>query len=285
MTHGTIVWLATLEKGKRSWLLFYVARVSCWVRTMSELELIERENLDGSEVELCSANEAKCFYRSLCDSSHCEAVHFVECGEALRSFALFDEALECLGEGIATDSSCLQAYLKRGELLFELAVCGGSDEESLRLGRMAVDDFRKALVLSLGTNDVVWRLGIALLLVDDAVGVLALAENVTRKLDVVPASVRCDFLYLSGLAKVFMADKRGADAVFDELADLDCGVESGWFGKLVCCLIFSNGDGAEEVLTQLQLRDVELWKAGQSLQRFGCNRFRDVAKAMLDVGA
>ena len=251
---------------------------------MSELELIERENLDGSEVELCSADEAKCFYRSLCDSSHSQAVGFVECGAALRSFALFDEALECLGKGIATDSSCLQAYLKRGELLFELAVCADSDEESLRLGWMAVDDFRKALVLSLGTSDVVWRLGIALLLVNDAVRVLALAENVTRKRDVAPVSVRCDFLYLSGLAKVFMTDKRGANAVFDELVEFECGVESGWFGKLVCCLTFLNGDGAELMLTQLQLRDADLWKAGQSLQRSGCNRFRDIAKAMLDVG-
>lgn len=253
---------------------------------MYELELIGSENLNagGSEVELRSADEAKCFYRSLCDSSRSEAVSFVECGEALRSFALFEEALECFGKGIATDSGCLQAYVRRGELLFELAVCGGSDEESLRLGRMAVDDFRKALVLSLGTNDVIWRLGIALLLVEDAAEVQALAENMIRKREPVPASVRCDFLYLSGLAKVFMTDKRGAEAMFHELVDLDCGVESGWFGKLVCCVTFSNGDGAEEILTQLELRDGDLWKVGQSLQRSGCNRFRDVAKAMLDMG-
>lgn len=250
---------------------------------MSELELIERENLDGSEVELCSADEAKCFYRSLCDSSYSQAVSFVECAEPLRSFALFDEALECLAKGIATDSSCLQAYLKRGELLFELAVCGDSDEERLRLGWMAVDDFRKALVLSLGTNDVVWRLGIALLLVDDAVGVLALAQNVTRKGDVVPASVRCDFLYLSGLARVFMNDKRGADAVFDELLELDCGIESGWFGKLVSCVTFSDAAGAEVILAQ-QLRDAVLWKAGQGLLRSGCKGFGDVARVMFDVG-
>src|SRR5690349_721926 len=143
---------------------------------MYELELIESENLnaEGSEVELRSADEAKFFYRSLCDSSRSETVNFVECGEALRSFALFEEALECFGKGIARDNGCLQPYVKRGEVLFELAVCGGSDEESLRLGRMAVDDFRKALVLSLGANDVVWRLGIALLLVDDAAGVQAL---------------------------------------------------------------------------------------------------------------
>jgi hypothetical protein len=27
-------------------------------------------------------------------------------------------------------------------------------------------------------------------------------------------------------------------AVFNELVELDCGVESGWFGKLVSCLTF-----------------------------------------------
>src|SRR5215216_529440 len=160
---------------------------------MYELELIESErDLDGFKVELRSADEAKRLYRSLCDSSRSIGLDFVECGEALRSFASFDEALECFGEGIARDSGCLQAYVRRGELLFELAVCGGSDEEIVRFGWRSVDDFRKALVLSLGANDVVWRLGIALLVVDDAAGVQKLAESVIMKGDAVPASVRCD---------------------------------------------------------------------------------------------
>ena len=120
---------------------------------------------------------------------------------------------------------------------------------------------------------------------EDAAGVQALAENLIRKRDVVPALVRCDFLYLSGLAKVFMNDKRGADAVFDELLELDCGIESGWFGKLVSCLTFSDVGGAEVILTELQLRDAVLWKAGQGLLRSGCSRLGDVAKAMFDVGA
>ena len=253
---------------------------------MYELELIESErDLDSFEVELRSDDDAKRFYRSLCDSSRSIGLDFVKCGEALRSFALLDEALECLGEGIARDSRCLQAYVRRGELLFELAVLGGSQEEVERLGWRSVDDFRKALVLSLGTDDVVWRLGIAFLLVDDAAGAQALADNVIMKGDAVPASVRCDFLYLSGLAKVFMSDKGGADEVFEELVGLDCGVESGWFGKLVCCMALSDGTGAEVILTQLQLRDVVLGAAGECLERSGCTRFIDVAKALLDVGS
>jgi hypothetical protein len=250
---------------------------------MYELQIIESESeMETFEVELRSAEEVKCFYRSLCDSSRSTAMGFVECGEAFRSFALFDEALECYGEAIARDSGCLQAYVRRGELFFEIAVCGGSDEEILRFGWRSVDDFRKALVLSLGTNDVVWRLGIALLLVDDAAGVQALADNVIMKGDAVPSWVRCDFLYLSGMAKVFTSDKLGADELFEELVGLDC-AESGWFGKLVCCMALSDGAGAEVILTQLQLRDVVLWKAGQSLQRSGCSRFSDVAKALFDV--
>ncbi len=249
---------------------------------MYELELIESErDLDGFEVELRSADEAKRFYRSLCDSSHSIGLDFVDCGEAFRSFALLDEALECFGEGIARDSGCVQAYVRRGELLFELAVRGGSDEEIARLGWRSVDDFRKALVLSLDTNDVVWQLGIALLLVDNAAGVQALAANVIMKGDAVPASVRCDFLYLLGLAKVFMKDKGGADEVFEELVRLDCGVESGWFGKLVCCMALSDGAGAEVILRQLQLRDVVLWEAGQRLLRLGCPRFANVAAVWL----
>src|SRR5215216_7101534 len=160
---------------------------------MYELEEIESaRDFEGLDVEFSSADELKVFYGSLRDSNGSNALRFVECGEAFRSFALFDETLESYGEAIARDSGCLQAYVRRGELLFELAVCGGSDEEIVRLGRRSVDDFRKALVLSLGTNDVVWRLGIALLLVDDAAGVQKLAESVIMKGDAVPASVRCD---------------------------------------------------------------------------------------------
>lgn len=252
---------------------------------MYELELIESErDLERFEVDLRSAQEVKYFYRSLCDSSCSTAMDVVECGEAFRSFALFDEALGCYGEAIARDSGCLQAYVRRGELLFELAVCSGSDEESLRFGWRSVADFRKALVLSLGTNDVVWRLGIALLVVDDAAGVQALADNVLMKGKSVTASLRCDFLYLSGLARVFSIDKLGADKVFEELVRHDCGVEGGWFGKLVSCLALSDGAEAEVILTQLELRDVVLWEAGQNLQRSGCGRFVDVAKALLDVG-
>src|SRR5215213_9785584 len=253
---------------------------------MYELELIESaRDLEGFEVELGSEGAVKCFYRSLCDSRSETALQFLECGDAFRYFALFDEALKCYGEGMARDAGCLEAYVKRGELLFELAVCSGSDEESFRFGWRSVDDFRKTLVLSLGSDEAVWRLGIALLLVDDAAGVQALADNVLMKGKSVTASLRCDFLYLSGLAKVFSADKVGADEVFEELVRLECGVESGWFGKLISCLALSGGAGAEEIATQLQLRDLVLWKAGQRLQRSGCNRFVDVAKALFAVGA
>jgi hypothetical protein len=151
----------------------------------------------------------------------------------------------------------------------------------LSFGWRSIDDFRKALVLSMGTNDVVWRLGIALLLVDDASGVQALVDKVLMKS--VQPSVRCDFLYLLGLAKVFMSDQRGADEVFEELVGLEGAAESGWFGKLVSCLTWSDSAGAEVLLAQLRLRDVGLWEAGQNLQRTGCGRFVDVARALLDV--
>jgi hypothetical protein len=251
---------------------------------MYELELIECEReSERLEVELRSAEEVKHFYRSLCDSSGSTALDFVECVEAFRSFALLDEALECFGQGLARDSGCFEAYVTRGELLFQLAVCGGSDEEILRLGWRSVDDFRKALVLSLGANEVVWRLGVALLLVDDAASVEALADNVLMKGKAIPSAVRCDFLYLLGLAKVFMSDKRGADEVFEELIELDCGVESGWFGKVVSCVALSDGAEAEVLLRELKLRDVVFWGAGQRLRRSGCSRFVNVAKALFDV--
>ena len=172
--------------------------------------------------------------------------------------------------------------MRRGELLFELAVCGQTDEEILRFGLRSVDDFRKALVLSLGAIDVVWQLAIALLLVDDAAGAQGLADKVLMKGHSIATTVRCDFLYLSGLAMVFTHDQFGADEVFEELVRLD--VESGWFGKVVSCLALSDGVGADGILKELQLRDVVLWEAGQSLQRSGCRRFVDVTKALLEAG-
>lgn len=252
---------------------------------MYELEVIERERDVGDhQVVFRSADEVRLLYGSLQDSRGSSALRFVECGDSFRTFELFDEALECYGEGIARDSRCLQAYVRRGELLFELAVCGRTDEEIAKCGWRSVDDFRKALVLSLGANDVVWQLAIALLLVDDAAGSQALADKVLMKGHLVATAVRCDFLYLTGLAKVFIDDKLGADEVFEELVGLDCGVETGWFGKLVACLVLSDGAGAEVLLRQLELRDLVLWEAGLRLQRSGCSRFVSVAKALLDEG-
>lgn len=253
---------------------------------MYELDVIESErDFEDHGVAFRSADEVRLFHGSLLNSANSSAFCFVECGDAFRTFALFDEALGCYGEGIARDGSCLEAYVRRGELLFELAVCSASNDERMRLGWSSVDAFRKALVLSLGTNDVVWQLGIALLLVDDAAGVQALANNVLMKGKSVTGSLRYDFLYLSGLAKVFSGDNLGADEVFEELLRLDCGVESGWFGKLVACLALSGGAQVEGILVQLKLRDAVLCSAGQRLQRSGCNRFVDVAKALFDVGA
>ena len=252
---------------------------------MYELDVIESErDFEDHGVAFRSVEDVILFYGSLRDSIHSSAFGFVECGDAFRTFALFDEALGCYGEGIARDGGCLEAHVRRGELWFELAVCSGSDEERVSFGWRSVEDFRKGLVLSLGRNDVVWGLGIALLLVDDAAGVQALADNVLMKGKSLTAPLRCDFLYLSGLAKVFSGDNLGADEVFEELMRLDCGVESGWFGKLVSCLALSDSARAEVILTQLKLRDAVLWKSGQHLQRSGCIRFVDVAKALFDVG-
>lgn len=251
---------------------------------MYELELIESERDVGDhQVVFRSADEVRLLYGSLQDSRGSSALRFVECGDSFRTFELFDEALDCYGEGIARDSRSLQAYVRRGELLFELAVCGRTDEEILRFGLRSVDDFRKALVLSLGANEVVWQLAIALLLVDDAEGAQALADKVLMKGHSIGRAVRGDFLYLSGLAMVFKHEQCRADEVFEELLRLDC-VESGWFGKLVSCLALSEGAGAKGILKELEVRDVVLWEAGQTLQRSGCGRFVDVTKALLEVG-
>jgi len=149
---------------------------------MYELEVIESElEREGDVVGLLSVEEAVSFYRSLRKSARGSASSFVECGDALRSFDMVEEALGCYGDAIIRDAGYLPGYLGRGELLFELAVCGASEEEIVRHAMSAVSDFRVAMMLSLGSSDVVWRLGTALLVISDVAGTRGLAENVLVK--------------------------------------------------------------------------------------------------------
>lgn len=91
---------------------------------MYEFELIARDaDAVASDVDLRSVDEVRLFYGSLLRQSSVSAVRFIECGEVFGSFGSFDEALESYGRAVAKDPGCLRAYLARGELYFELAVC------------------------------------------------------------------------------------------------------------------------------------------------------------------
>jgi tetratricopeptide (TPR) repeat protein len=252
---------------------------------MYELELIASdEDVLNSDVDLRSLDEVRSFYESLLGQRSVSALRFVECGEAFAGFGLFDEASECYGKALAKDGGCLRAYLARGELYFQLAVCASSDDSRQALGRKAVEDFRRALMLSLGMSDVVWSLGMALLLVEDPGSVQSLAKNVLMKADSMTTSVRCDFLYLLGLADVFAGDREEADEALEELSKLEGGLASGWFGKIVCSLVLAQGSGVDAFLIELEQVDSELFEAGRSLQQSGCAAFVDVVRALSVFG-
>lgn len=252
---------------------------------MYELELIASDaDLVNSDVDLRSADEVRLFYGSLLGQSSVSALRFVECGEAFGSFGLFDEALESFGRAVAKDGGCLRAYLARGELYFELAVCAQSDEERKVLGRKAVEDFRKALLLSLGLSDVIWSLGVALILIEEPESAKSLAKNALMKGSVAGASVRCDFLYLLGLAQVFARDREAAEQAFEALMEVDGEVSTAWFGRIVCSLVLSRGTRVDDFLRELEPLDSALFKAARSLEQSGCASFVNVVRALSDVG-
>ena len=253
---------------------------------MYELELITRdEDIAVSDVDLRSVDEVRSFYESLLLQRSVSALRFVECGEAFAGFGLFDEAVACYGKAVVKDTGCLRAYLARGELYFHLAVAASSVEIQEAFSQKAVEDFRKALMLSLGMSDVVWSLGIALLFVGDPKSVQSLAENVLAKGESVTTAVRCDFLYLFGLASVFAGDRQRADEAFDLLLTSTGGAGAGLFGKIVSLLVWTDGSGVDAVLAELEPLDAELVQAGYSLRQSGCASFVDVVRALSACGS
>ena len=248
---------------------------------MYELELITSEgDVAASDVDLRSIDEVRSFYESLLEQRSVSVLRFVECGVAFAGFDSFDEAIECYGKALAKDGGCLRAYLARGELYFHLAIVASSAESQQAFGRKAVEDFRRALMLSLGMTDVVWSLGTALLLVGEAESVQSLADNVLVKGESLTRSVRCDFLYLLGLASVFAGDRNRADEAFQLLLSINGGEATALFGKIVSSLLLTGGSEVNAILAELERLDSELMEAGHFLKRSGCATFADVVRAL-----
>lgn len=240
--------------------------------------IYELEELERDGIELCTSAEALSFYRSLLGRG--SAAAFVECAEVLRSFQMSDEALASYGKAIARDSGFLAAFLGRGELYFEQAVLASTRDEVQEHASRSVADFREGMFVSLGSTEVVWKLGMALLIVGDAVGAGVLAENVLIKSEVVSDSMRRDFLYLLGFARLFSGDSVGAGVCAAGLFSMEGDAGEGGFLKLAISIASGAGDGPV-------LRDVDanpekaaLLDAGESLRSSGCREFLDVARAL-----
>lgn len=249
---------------------------------MYELELIELDLQRDNELEPSRIDEVVNLYQSLCRSKNASASAYVGCGDAFRAVDMIEDALQSYGDAIGRDAGCLSAYLGRGELMFELAVLGTSEEEVLRFGTSAVTDFRIAMMLSLGSSDVVWRLGTALLVVGDLTGARGLAENVLSRSTTINESSRRDFMYLLAFAKLFMGEVEESGEVFEEMVLLGGGGEV-VFGKLVVCLMSGDADGAAIQLGRLTLEDRGLWNAGNRLRDAGCRDYLDVARSVVGV--
>jgi hypothetical protein len=249
-----------------------------------ELEELEVGRESGGGLDVRTPDEALSFYRSLLGRG--SALAFVECAEVFRSFEMNEEALASFSEAMARDAGCLAAYLGRGELYFEqalLATGKGVQERAL----LGVDDFRKVMLVSLGSIEAAWKLGTALLIVGDSVGVLGLAENVLIKREVVSEGVRRDFLYLLGFARLFSGDALGAGVCAAELLAMEDDGGEGGFLKLAISIVSGEVDdgplsdggagGGNETAALLE--------AGERLRLSGCREFLDVARALAGLTA
>lgn len=249
---------------------------------MYELELIERDLERDNELELSRIDEVLDLYHSLCRSKNGSASAYVECGDAFRAVDMIEHALRSYGDAIGRDAGCLSAYLGRGELMFELAVLGTSEEEVLGFGTSAVNDFRMAMMLSLGSSEVVWRLGTSLLVVGDLSGARGLAKNVLSRSKAINEFSRRDFMCLLAFAKLFMGEVEEAGEVFEEMLHLGGGGDV-VFGKLVVCLMSGDADGAAIQLGLLNVEDRGLWNAGNQLREAGCRDYLDVARSIVGI--
>jgi len=244
-----------------------------------ELEELEvgRELVDGLDVR--TPGEALSLYSSLFGSGSASA--FVECAEAFRSFGMNDDALASYGKSIALDAGCLGAYLGRGELYFEQALLA-TEEKVEEHGLHAVADFRKGMVVSLGSIEVVWKLGTALLIIGDAAAACGLAENVLIKSEVVSAGVRRDFLHLLGFARLFSGDSLGAGVCAAELLSMEGDAGEGRFLKLAISIV--SGEAVDGSLTDGEAiagtEKAALLEASERLRVSGCREFLDVARAL-----
>lgn len=246
---------------------------------LEELELERESGCSADEIELRTSAEAFSFYRSLLEKG--SAAAFVECAEVLQSFGMSDEALASYGKAIARDSGSLAAYLGRGELYFERAVLATIRDEAQEHALRAVADFREAMLASLGSTEVVWKLGTALLIVGDAVGAGGLAENVLIKSEVVSDGVRRDFLYLLGFAGLFSGDLVGAGVCAGELVSMEGDAGEGGFLKLAISLVSGAGDGPVVRNVDANPENAALLEtAGERLRSSGCREFLDVARAL-----
>jgi hypothetical protein len=248
---------------------------------IEELELEREAGSTADGLERGTSAEALNVYQSLLGQG--SAVALVECADALRSFDMNDEALAAYGEAIARDTGCLAAYLGRGELFFEEAVLGVTRDEGQKYGLRAVTDFREGMLASLGSVEVVWKLGTALLLVGDAAGAHGLAENVLMKSEVVSEGVRRDFLYLLGFAKLFSGDPVGAGVCAAELVSMEGDAGEGGFLELAISIFSPVNDGPVSDGAGCSPEKGGFGEAGQRLQLSGCRDFLDIARALAGV--
>lgn len=249
---------------------------------IEEFELEREAGSTADGLERGTSAEALNVYHSLLGQGSAAAL--VECADALRSFDMNDEALAAYGEAIARDTGCLAAYLGRGELFFEQAVLGVTRDDVQKYGSRAVSDFREGMFASLGSVEVVWKLGTALLLVGDAPGARGLAENVLIKSEVVSEGVRRDFLYLLGFAKLFSGDLVGAGVCAAELVSMEDDAGEGGFLKLAISMLSGVVDGPDrDGSGRLSPEKDEFVEASQRLRLSGCRDFLNVARALSGV--
>ena len=244
----------------------------------TDLDLIE---LEGGEAELpMFPSETLSTYKSLVASKGLTVSGILSYARTFESLGMDEEAVRAYDEALVRDSLFLQAYLGRAEALLGMFVARDDGGSAIDLGRRAVDDFERALLLAGSAHGQVFRSFVTALLV---VGDYARCENLVEAWfeqgHEQELNARSDLLYVLGFARLFSGHADKGIEAFLQMEKLGRSIEDSLFGRAVCFLVI----GKIDLVPAIQLR-AELSQAVRILGESGCNSFLDVARVLVLAG-
>lgn len=236
------------------------------------LEIIEVER-DALEVPAFSAEELSIRLRALANNGSFEVSEFLDCAQAFESLGMLDKAFEACSGAIARDARSAAALLRRAEVGFALCLTEDDVVNRNKVATHAVEDFEAVISLSNGTSLPAMRgLACSLLILERYMDCEALLKQRGE------ADNEADGVFLLAFCQLFS----GAACAALETVQLLEAVNSteAVFVRGVCAVVNGVPEEISECTASLVHRRSGLAKSLQWLERSGCRRFIDVARAL-----